>query len=124
MTLYYSLVSSSSPLFTQYLKIFPFSGYKSKKRFTHPQTHTYFFFFGIKNVPDLLSGLITPVIHYFSWPGYANHVCFLGIPPACCGDECFHAAHRTSSIRMEAQAFHLHLRESADSEIAIWHEGQ
>ncbi len=82
------------------------------------------FVFGIKNVPDLLSGLITPVIHYFSWPGYANQGCFLGVPPACCGDECFHAAHRTSSIRMEAQAFHLYLRESADSEIAIWHEGQ
>lgn len=54
----------------------------------------------------------------------ANQDCFLGVSPACCGDECFHAAHCTSSIRMEAQAFHLHLRESIDSETAIWHEGQ
>lgn len=54
----------------------------------------------------------------------ANQDCLLGVPPACCGDDCFHATHRTSSIRMEAQAFHLHLRESADSETAIWHEGQ
>lgn len=53
-----------------------------------------------------------------------NQDCLLGVPPACCGDDCFHATHRTSSIRMEAQAFHLHLRESADSETAIWHEGQ
>ena len=54
----------------------------------------------------------------------ANQDCFSGVPSACCRDECFHAAHRSSSIRMEAQAFHLYLRESTDSETAIWHEGQ
>lgn len=53
-----------------------------------------------------------------------NQVCLLGVPLACRGNDCFHAAYRTSPIRVEAQAFHLYLRESADSEAAIWHEGQ
>lgn len=124
MTLYYSLVSSSFPLFTLHLEIFPFSGEVQEKIHTSPQPHI-LFVFGIKNVPDLLSGFYCSNHGFFlNARVLANQDCLLGFPPACCGDDCFHAAYRTSSIRMEAQAFHLYLRESADSEIAIWHEGQ
>ena len=46
-----------------------------------------------------------------------------GVSLARGGDERVHAAHRASSVYLEAQALQLHLGEPADSKIAIWHEG-
>ena len=51
-------------------------------------------------------------------------MCLLGVPPARCGDDRIYAAHRSSSVHVEAQALYLHLREPASSKITVWHEGQ
>lgn len=48
----------------------------------------------------------------------------LGVSPARGGDERLHAAHCPSPVYLEAQALQLHLGESADSKVAIWHEGR
>ena len=47
-----------------------------------------------------------------------------GVPFARCGDERFHAAYCSTSIYMEAKTLQLHIGESSNSEIAIWHEGE
>ncbi len=58
------------------------------------------------------------------WPStLTNESNSLGFCPPRCGDEHFHAAHRPSSLHMEAQAFYLHIGESNNSEATIWHEG-
>lgn len=39
------------------------------------------------------------------------------------GDEYFWNAHRPSAVHNEAQALHLHLRQSYNSQVSVWHEG-
>lgn len=46
-----------------------------------------------------------------------------GVPLARRGDERLHAAYCSSPVHLEAKTLHLHFRESADSEVTIWHEG-
>ena len=76
------------------------------------------------NMPSLIYAPVSTLnLPQLSLHAVANYAMIIGVPPTCFGDEHVHAAHRSLAIYLEAQALHLHFRESVSSEITIWDQG-